>query len=106
MSYRYMRILVLFDLPVTTSENRREYARFRKHLIKSGFIMMQESVYIKLALNNTVAESIINSLRKNKPQTGIVQILTLTEKQFQKIEFIVGSSKSNIINSDERLIVL
>lgn len=68
--------------------------------------MMQESVYIKLALNNTVAESIINSLRKNKPQTGIVQILTLTEKQFQKIEFIVGSSKSNIINSDERLIVL
>ena len=44
MSYRYMRLLVLFDLPVTTTEERREYTKFRKYLIKSGFMMFQESV--------------------------------------------------------------
>ena len=106
MTYRYMRVIVLFDLPVTTSEDMRQYTKFRKYLLKSGFIMMQESVYSKLALNATVAEAIVGNLRKNKPETGLVQALTMTEKQFQKIEFIVGDSKSNVLDSDERLIVL
>ena len=53
MSYRFMRVLVLFDLPVLTGDQRREYARFRKFLLKSGFLMLQESVYCKLALNTT-----------------------------------------------------
>lgn len=47
MSYRFMRMFIFFDLPVITTENRRNYARFRKFLIKNGFIMMQESVYCK-----------------------------------------------------------
>ena len=97
---------MLFDLPVTTSEDMRQYTKFRKYLLKSGFIMMQESVYSKLALNATVAEAIVGNLRKNKPETGLAQALSMTEKQFQKIEFIVGDSKSNVLDSDERLIVL
>ena len=48
MSYRYMRVMVFFDLPTVTSANRRDYAQFRKYLVKSGFIMLQESVYCKL----------------------------------------------------------
>ena len=58
MSYRYMRIIVMFDLPVTTASDRREYTRFRKYLIKNGFLMMQESVYCKLAQNSTAADLI------------------------------------------------
>ena len=49
MSYRYMRVIVMFDLPVKSSADIREYNHFRKYLIKTGFIMMQESVYCKLA---------------------------------------------------------
>lgn len=101
-----MRVLVLYDLPVKSSENIREYTKFRKYLLKTGFIMMQESVYCKLALNTTVANAIIDNLRKNRPEAGLVQVLTMTEKQFQKIEFIVGSSKSNILDSDKRLVIL
>lgn len=106
MTYRYMRVLVLYDLPVKSSENIREYTKFRKYLLKTGFIMMQESVYCKLALNTTVANAIIDNLRKNRPEAGLVQVLTMTEKQFQKIEFIVGSSKSNVLDSDKRLVIL
>ena len=36
-----MRVIVFFDLPVKTVQDRREYARFRKKLVKSGFVMMQ-----------------------------------------------------------------
>ena len=50
MSYRFMRVLVMFDLPTETAENRRNYTKFRKYLIKSGFMMMQQSVYVRLAL--------------------------------------------------------
>lgn len=38
MSYRYMRIIVMFDLPVVSISDRREYNKFRKYLIKNGFL--------------------------------------------------------------------
>ena len=79
-----MRVIVLFDLPVLSDSERREYTRFRKFLIKSGFLMMQESVYVKLALNQTAAQSICEQVRCHKPAAGLVQMLTITEKQFQK----------------------
>lgn len=106
MTYRYMRVIVMFDLPTTSSEHVREYTKFRKLLIKSGFMMMQESVYTKFALNTTVANAVVENLRKHRPSEGLVQVLTMTEKQFQRIEFIVGTSKSNVLDSDERLVIL
>lgn len=67
-----MRVLVMFDLPTETSENRRNYTKFRKYLIKSGFMMMQQSVYVRLALNQTNAKGMIDSVKKNKPSEGLV----------------------------------
>ena len=47
-----MRVLIFFDLPTETAKDRKIYSKFRKLLINEGFIMLQESVYAKLALNN------------------------------------------------------
>lgn len=101
-----MRVFVFFDLPTLTRENKREYRIFRRYLIKNGFIMLQESVYCKLALNQTAVNSIYDNLRKNIPSQGIVQVLSITEKQFSKSEYLIGETKSDVINNDERLIVL
>lgn len=106
MSYRYMRVIVFFDLPVITPEERRDYRMFRKFLIKNGFIMLQESVYAKLAPNTTVANSVMGNVRKNKPAKGLIQMLTITEKQFSKMEFVLGENSSNIVDSDNRLVIL
>ena len=106
MSYRFMRIILFFDLPVETSADRREYTRFHKFLIKNGFMMMQESVYCKLSLNATAQNTVLNNIRKHKPPKGLVQILTVTEKQFSRMDFVVGEYNGDIINSDERLIEL
>lgn len=106
VNYRYMRVIVFFDLPVLTAKNRRDYRLFRKYLIKSGFLMMQESVYCKLAQNSTAAEGLITNVRKNSPEIGVVQALTITEKQYSRMDYIVGGSQSNILDSDERLVVL
>lgn len=101
-----MRVIVFFDLPVITAEQRRVYTRFRKFLIKNGFMMMQESVYCKLALNPTVAESIRDNVKKNKPEAGIVQMMTITEKQFENIEFVTGKYSTTLINDTKRLVIL
>lgn len=106
MSYRYMRVMVMFDLPTVTAAGRKEYTRFRKYLIKSGFLMMQESVYCKLVPNTSSADALISSIRKNKPKEGLVQAMKITEKQFSRIEYIVGSSNSEVLDSDERIVVL
>ena len=106
MSYRYMRIIVMFDLPVTTASDRREYTRFRKYLIKNGFLMMQESVYCKLAQNSTAADLIVQNVKKNKPISGLGQTLRITEKQFSRMEYIVGEKTNEVLDSDERIVIL
>ncbi|MEG0963418.1 MAG: CRISPR-associated endonuclease Cas2 [Lachnospiraceae bacterium] len=101
-----MRVMVFFDLPSVSANDHREYTRFHKHLVKSGFVMMQESVYCKLALNTTASDAIVENIRKNKPIAGLVQVLTVTEKQFSKIEYILGENTSEVLDSDERLVIL
>ena len=101
-----MRVLVFFDLPVLTESDRRNYRKFRKFLIKSGFMMLQESVYCKLLQNSTAADAVVDNIRKNKPDSGLVQVLQVTEKQYSKMEFVVGVKKSEIVDTDERLIIL
>ncbi len=106
MSYRFMRMLVFFDLPTETGENKRNYRAFRKMLIKNGFVMMQESVYCRLVLNQSVESSVSEIIRRNKPPEGVVQLLTVTEKQFSKMEYIAGESKSDVLATDERVVIL
>ena len=101
-----MRVIVFFDLPTLTAINRRHYVQFRKFLIKSGFLMIQESVYCKLAVNNAAADAIVENVRKNKPAEGLIQALRVTEKQYNKMDFIVGDKSTCVIDSDERLIIL
>lgn len=101
-----MRMLVLFDLPTAEYEDRREYARFRKFLIQQGFLMLQESVYCKIMLNSTAVEAMSAQLRRNKPAKGLVQLLTVTEKQFGRMEFLCGEAQSTVIDTDERLVIL
>ena len=106
MSYRFMRVIVFFDLPVLTESNRREYRTFRKFLIKTGFMMVQESVYCKLAKNSSVADIVVDNIKKNKPPEGLVQVLRVTEKQYNKIDFIVGEKTGDVLTTTERLVIL
>ena len=101
-----MRVIVMFDLPVTSTQGRRQYTAFRKQLIKSGFIMLQESVYCKLVPNSIAADSVIAGLYKIKPENGLVQAVKITEKQYNKMEFIVGEKRTDIVDSDERLVII
>ncbi|WP_290137784.1 CRISPR-associated endonuclease Cas2 [uncultured Dubosiella sp.] len=101
-----MRVLVMYDLPAVTPKEKKIHHAFRKLLIQSGFLMMQESIYCKLAQNQQAADAIIRQLKKQLPETGLVQVLTITEKQFAKIQYLVGKKTSEVIDSDDRVVIL
>lgn len=98
--------MVMFDLPTITVADRRGYTQFRKYLIKSGFLMIQESIYCRIVPNQAMADLVIENIRKNKPASGLVQVLRVTEKQYSKMEYIVGSLSSDVLCTDERLVIL
>lgn len=101
-----MRVIVMFDLPTDTSLDRRHYRWFRKYLIDDGFVMMQESVYTKICINMHAVEKVEANVTKNKPPKGLVQMMTVTERQFAGMKFVVGESNNNYIQTDERMVIL
>lgn len=107
MRVRYMRMMVFFDLPVESASQKREYRLFRKHLIKEGYLMLQQSVYAKLVTNENAASAEIVRLRKKRPLEGLVQVLKVTEKQFATMVYIVGSrTPYDEVDTMEELVVL
>ncbi len=90
MINRSMRILVFFDLPVTTPKDRKLYAAFRKFLIKDGYDMLQFSVYSRITKNHDDTRKHVERLRKNQPPKGSVRVLTVTEKQYNSMMILVG----------------
>ena len=105
MIYDFMRLILFFDLPVKTKEDRKNYNSFRKYLIQSGYLMMQYSVYCKIFANREAIVHHVSVLQKNVPKKGQIRIMAVTEKQYAKIEIIVGgkSVQETLVNSESFL---
>lgn len=101
-----MRTVLFFDLPSTSKSEQREYRKFVKFIKQKGFVMMQESVYTKLSLNETVVESTRRDIKSHLPKDGVVSMLTITEKQFSSIEHLVGVVSTDVIINDEKVLKL
>ncbi|SDB90526.1 CRISPR-associated protein Cas2 [Pelagirhabdus alkalitolerans] len=106
MSYRYMRILLMFDMPTETAKDRKLYRKFRKFLIDEGFIMHQFSVYSKLLLNGSAKSAMITRLESHAPKSGLITLLTVTEKQFSRMIYLSGDRDTSVANSDNRIVYL
>lgn len=104
--YRYMRTLIFFDLPTLTATQRRNYRIFVKKIKALGFFMMQESVYSKMSINDQYVESTLKAIEQFLPNDGSIFALTVTEKQFASMKFLVGEFKTDVLVSDERIIEL
>ena len=85
-----MRMLVFFDLPVKTKEQRRVATQFRSFLLKDGYHMIQYSLYARVCNGNDAVEKHEKRLRLNLPKNGAVRLLIVTEKQYEAIRILVG----------------
>ncbi|TWB19015.1 CRISPR-associated Cas2 family protein [Nitrospirillum amazonense] len=78
-------MMVLFDLPVLTKPQRRAASRFRLFLLDQGFHMAQFSVYLRWCVGKEQVEALSRKVAANIPSKGSVQIVTITDKQYQNI---------------------
>lgn len=86
-----MRIIVFFDLPVVKKKERKVYSQFRRFLLNDGYDMVQYSVYSRLCNGNDMAEKHLKRLNQSLPVKGSVRCLTITEKQYEDMKFLVGT---------------
>ena len=90
---RFMRLIVMFDLPVITDKERKIATSFRKFLLDDGYIMMQFSVYSRICKNNDDLQKHINRLKIHSPKNGNIRLLQITEKQYSNIIMFAGSKE-------------
>ena len=89
-AYRIMWVLVLFDLPTETKEDKKRYATFRKKILNDGFAMFQFSMYIRHCSSKENAEVHIKRVKSILPPKGHVGIMCITDKQFGMMEIFRG----------------
>ncbi len=85
-----MWVMCLFDLPVQTKQQRKEYTRFRAGLRDGGFLMLQYSVYARPCPNEENARVHFARVRAILPPEGEVRLLILTDLQFSRMKVFYG----------------
>ena len=91
--YRSMWLFTMFDLPVDSKKARKRYTQFRKSLLRAGFSKLQYSVYARYFPSEEASEAHRQNLRAGVPPEGQVRFLSVTDRQFGKMEVIHGGTE-------------
>ena len=100
-----MWLMVMFDLPVVSTEEKRQYTRFRKYLLREGFLQLQFSVYAKFCASRENAQKYLNHLKAAVPPGGKVRLLMITDKQFGDMVSLYGKKIEEVEKKPEQLLL-
>lgn len=78
-------VLVFFDLPVGTPDERKAATNFRKDLLKDGYIMVQFSVYARPCGSADRVETQVRRLKPKIPAKGEVRSLIISDAQWGRM---------------------
>ncbi|MCL4113236.1 UNVERIFIED_CONTAM: hypothetical protein GTU68_052586 [Idotea baltica] len=98
-----MWLFAMFDLPVTTKEARREYSKFRNLLLDEGFGQLQYSIYARYCGSDNQTETYRRRMRIRLPSDGHIRLLSVTDRQFGKMEVFRGSKRVDTENKPTQL---
>lgn len=103
--YKAMWLVAMFDLPVETKEDRREYAKFRKALLREGFVMLQFSVYARYCESEERTKVYRRRVRMCLPPDGEVRVLSVTDRQFGKMEVYSSKKRRRVEQPPPQLVL-
>lgn len=107
MRYHQLRLLCMFDIPMETPYEQRQYRIFRKHLLEHGFMMLQYSIYYRTLPNRSALAKYEKIIKRKTPLNGNVRLLYVTESQFQSMKILVGEeSRQEEVVGINRLVVI
>ena len=91
-----MWLFAMYDLPMDKPELRREYAQFHKALVRQGFTMLQFSVYVHFVVSEDTEEALRKRVHISLPSHGQVRLISVTDRQFEKMEIYVGKKRTPV----------
>jgi len=83
-------LMIMYDVPVNEKQAQRTYRKFNDFLQKSGFYLLQNSIYIKSLPDKYNSTKYINKIKELVTDLGHIRALTLTYQQFLAIESVIG----------------
>lgn len=92
-SYRLMWMVVMFDLPVVEKAERKAATGFRNALLDMSFEMSQFSVYMRFCTSQSQVDTYSKRVESALPEGGKVNILTFTDKQYERIVTFHGKAR-------------
>ncbi len=93
-------LMVAFDLPVVTKEQRKRATDFRKFLVDDGYSMMQWSVYVRACVSFARQETHLSRLKAHIPEEGSVRAILITRAQWERSYVIHGKPASEVPPED------
>jgi CRISPR-associated protein Cas2 len=103
--YQAVWLIAMFDLPTDTVEAKRQYVRFRQTLLREGFTMLQYSVYARFCVKEEYGAAHRRQVRACLPSYGEVRIVTITDRQFGKMELYYGKNRKPIEKPPDQLLL-
>lgn len=94
-SYKEVRVLILYDLPMSDTVNRKHYTKFRKEILSLGCYLVQYSVYAKVLKNEIYYDSFIAKLKQFIPEKGEIRVIKITERQYDDMMFLSGAQNNH-----------
>jgi CRISPR-associated protein Cas2 len=91
-----MWMFVMFDLPVIEKKERKEATEFRNSLLDMGFEMSQYSVYMRFCTSPAQFETFTRRVEAALPENGSVNIVPITDKQYERIISFRGQAKNDM----------
>lgn len=91
--YRIMWVMVMFDLPVVSKPEQKAATAFRNTLLDLGFEMSQFSVYMRFCSSQGEVDTYGKRVEAALPEGGRVNLLTFTDKQYERIITFYGRTK-------------
>ncbi len=94
----------MFDLPVVEKSDRKAATDFRNFLLDQGFAMAQYSVYYRLVSGKDKGQVMEKKIYNNLPEYGSVQILSITDKQYENIKVFQGKQRRDQEKTEQLLL--
>lgn len=102
-----MMLLLCFDLPRDSKEERRQAAEYRKRLVELGFSMKQYSLYEREVKYESTRKRLIEILKSELPDSGKITLYLLPDEINNKQVTILGNNVNIKYATEEpKLIVL
>lgn len=100
-----MWILVMFDLPTDTRQQRKAASGFRDFLLDEGFERSQFSVYARFVNGKEAFATRVGRIERHLPEAGDVQILNFTDRQYRDIIHFSDQGRRSARENPQQLVM-